>query len=189
MPIDALQLQLASAVQRFHSLERRIPEAEMPQTKLIGSLFKELQNALEEVRVAQEQLIEGRTRMEALQAELREQYQKYWELFDEMPQAYVVTRHDSTILEVNRAASALFNVSQRFLVGKTLSVFVSDDRVQWLGDVRRAAEAGGKLELSFRLRPRERAAIVVQARVAAEPTTLRWVITAAPKHAEPGPVS
>ena len=174
MPLDALQLQLTSAFQRFQSLQRRIPPD--GGTKLVASIFKELENALEEVRVAQEQLVESRNRMEALQSELTRQCQKYWELFDEMPQPYVVTKADSTILEVNRAASELFNVSQRFLVGKTLSVFVGDDRVRWLGEVRRVAETHQNLELAFRLRPRERAIVHVRARIAAQDSALRWVI-------------
>ena len=160
---------------RFQSLQRRIPEDGAP--KLVGNIFKELENALEEVRVAQEQLIESRHRMEMLQAELTRQCQRYWELFDEMPQPYLVTKPDSTILEVNRAASELFNVSQRFLVGKTLSVFVGEDRVRWLGEIRRVAETRQNLELAFRLRPRERASVSVRARVAAQESSLRWVIT------------
>jgi len=89
----------------------------------------------------------------------------------------VVTKADSTIVEANRAASELLNVSQRFLVGKTLSVFVGDDRVHWLGQVRRIAETRERLELAFRLRPREKAVVSVLARVAAEDSGLRWVIT------------
>ena len=84
-----------------------------------------------------------------------------------MPQAYVVTKGDSTITEANRAGSELFNVSQRFLVGKTLSVFVGEDRVRWLQRVRGVAESSGRLELTFQLRPRERAPLPVQARGAA----------------------
>jgi PAS domain S-box-containing protein len=177
--IESLHVQLASAMQRFNALQRRLPEQTAGPTKLIGRLFKELEDALEEVRVAQEQLIESRHRMESLQSELTQQYQKYWELFDEMPQPYIVTKADSTIVEANRAASELFNVSQRFLVGKTLSVFVGEDRVRWLDRIRGIAESNGRLELTFRLRPRERAAVTVHARVAADDSTLRWMINQA----------
>jgi two-component system, OmpR family, sensor histidine kinase VicK len=178
MAIDAMQAQLVSAVQRLSALQRRLPVDETAPPKLVERMLRELENALEEVRVSQDQLIDSRRQMEELQAELSRQYQKYWDLFDDMPQAYVVTRADSTILEANRAAGALFNVSQRFLVGKTLSVFVSDDRVTFLSRMTRLVADGGTFELEFRMRPRERAAIPVQARVAAESTTLRWVISA-----------
>src|SRR4029078_13271453 len=126
-----------------------------------------------ELRVQRTRAVRSRKRMAVRRGDLASQYRRYWQLFDDMPQPYVVTKPDSTILEVNRAASELFNVSQRFLVGKTLSVFVGQDRVLWLNDVRRAA-AGGTTELAFRLRPGERAAIPVTARIRAEGVTPRW---------------
>ena len=55
---------------------------------------------------------------------------------------------------------------------------VGEDRVRWLGEVRRVAETPRQnIEVSFRLRPRERAAVNVRARVAAQEASLRWVIT------------
>lgn len=178
MSIESLHVQLESAMQRFSALQRRIPEQTAGRNKLIGRLFKELRDALEVARVAQERLVEERHQMKTLQAELAQQYQKYWKLFDEMPQPCIVTKPDSTIIEANRAASELFNVSPRFLVGKTLSVFVGDDRVRWLDRIRGISESNGRLELTFRLRPRERAAVAVHARVVADESTLRWMISA-----------
>src|SRR5262249_25905896 len=134
MAIDALELQLASALQRYHTLQRRAETQQKDPGALTTRTLAELGTALEEIRVAQEQIVENRRRMESLQAELATQAAKYWELFDEMPDAYVVTRPDTTILEVNRAAAELFNVSQRFLVGKTLSVFICEDRGRFLDE-------------------------------------------------------
>src|SRR5690349_11114421 len=114
--MDALELQIASALQRYTALQRRATEERSDQSKLFGRALKELEGALEELRVAQEQLIESRNRMEQLQADLTQQYQKYWTLFDLLPQPCIVTRSDSTIVEANKAASELFNVSQRFLI-------------------------------------------------------------------------
>lgn len=138
----------------------------------------ELERALEEVRVAQEQIIENRGRMEGMQQELTQQYRKYWELFDEMPQAYVVTRPDTTITEANKAAAELLNVSQRFLVGKTLSVFVCENRSSFLEESS-GATAGSRLDLKFRLRPRERAPMDVSAQVTAGEDSLRWILRSA----------
>ena len=185
MPVDVLQVQLASAIQRFNSLRRRSSDREDSNGKLIGSALRELERALEEVRVAQEQLLENRSRMEALQADLAHQCRKYWQLFDEMPHAYLLTKADSTIVEANRAASELFNVSQRFLVGKTFSVFVGENRIKWLRDVSQVGDAAEPLELAFRLRPRERAPLPVRARIAREESLLRWVVTPDPRPALP----
>jgi len=173
--VDALELQLASALQRFHTLQRRA-ESTTDKGPLLSRTLAELSTALEEIRVAQEQIIENRRRMEVLQAELTAQMNKYWDLFDEMPEPYIVTRSDTTISEVNRAAAELLNVSQRFLVGKTLSVFVCEDRGRFLDESRRLAQDRGTAELRLKLRPRERAPLAVTARVRGDGTGLRWVL-------------
>jgi PAS domain S-box-containing protein len=173
--VDALALQLASAQQRFATLQRRA-SAETTESKLLPRALKEAENLLEVLRVAQEQLVEARERLDNVQGELTKQYEKYWELFDAMPDAYVVTKADSSILEANRAAAELFNVSQRFLVGKSLSVFVCQDRSAFLHALQSLAEDTRPMELSFRLRPRERAPFDVSATVRADAGSIRWVV-------------
>ena len=175
MAIDVLELQLASALQRFATLRRRVA-SDRDHAKLLGRALEELESALDMLRVAQEQIVEGRQRLEALQAELIRERARYWQLFDQMPQAYVVTEPSSVITEVNRAASQLFNVSQRFLVGKPLSVFVCENRDRFLSDISQIASEGRSGELTFKLRPRERAPLDVVAVVGADQTGLRWVI-------------
>lgn len=175
MGIDVLELQLVSALQRFATLQRRAA-SDRDHAKLLGRSLQELETALEEVRVAQEQLVDGRERLEAAQAELIRERQRYWQLFDEMPQAYIVTDPTSVITEVNRAGAQLFNVSQRFLVGKAMSVFVCEDRNRFLTEISRFAADGRPAELTFKLRPRERAPLDVLATVGADLNGLRWVL-------------
>ena len=179
MSLDALEMQLASAIQRFNTLQRRAASHKEPATLLARSLA-ELSTALEEVRVAQEQIVESRARMEQLQEELRDQAARYWQLFDEIPQPYVVTRADSIIVEANKAASQLFNVSQRFLVGKALSVFVCEDRGGFLQTSARVAGDSATAELRLKLRPRERAPLEVNATVSAAAGQLRWLLKQVP---------
>ncbi len=174
MALDALEVQLAAAVQRYNNLQRRA-DGHRDSAVLLGKTLAELGTALEEVRVAQEELVQSRTRMEQLQVELRQQYEKYWQLFDAMPEAYVVSKPNSTILEVNKAAAELFNVSQRFLVGKTLSVFVCEDRDRFLLASERAANDRTPFDLTIRLRPREKAPLQVHARVSGDDGSVRWV--------------
>ena len=179
MPVDTIELQLAAALQRYTALQRRA-DAHRDPSALLNKAFAELGTALEELRVAQEQLIENRMRMEQLQLELRQQSERYWQLFDEMPEAYVVTKPSTAILEVNKADAQLFNVSQRFLVGKALSVFVCEDRAQFLTAAGRVAEEGGSREMALKLRPRERAPLTIRARVAGDADGLRWILQPAP---------
>jgi len=168
-------------MQRYNTLQRRAETHREP-GELVNKTLAELGTALEEVRVAQEQLIESRARLEQVQTELRHQYEKYWLLFDAMPEPYVVTKPDSTILEVNKAGAQLFNVSQRFLIGKTLSVFVCEERTQFLAASARAASQDEPLELQLKLRPRERAPLIVTARVRGDASGLRWVLRPAAVH-------
>jgi PAS domain S-box-containing protein len=175
--VDSLELQLASALQRYHSLQRRAETLKESPALLMRSLA-ELGTALEEIRVAQDQILDNRRRLEELQAELAHQCARYWELFDEMPQPYVVTRADSVIVEVNRAGAELFNVSQRFLVGKAMSVFVCEDRSRFLTELTRIAGDRASSALNFKLRPRERAPLHVEAKVKGEASTVRWILSA-----------
>jgi PAS domain-containing protein len=176
MAVDALQLQIASALQRFANLQRRIDAEAGQSPKLLSRAVEDLKKALEEVQIAQDQLIENRLRLEQLQAELARERERYWRLFDEMPQPYVVTRPDSAILEANKAAADLLNVSQRFLVGKTLSVFVCEDRARFLTEIGRVMSESVPLELMLRVRPRERAPLDVSARVTGDGISLRWIL-------------
>lgn len=176
MSVNTIELQLASALQRFNTLQRRVGADSGPSSTLLSRALHELERALEEVRVAQEQLLESRGHLEEVQAELAEQYEKYWRLFDDMPQPYVVTGTDSTIAEANKAASELLNVSQRFLVGKPLSVFVCQDRGRFLEEATRATTGAGPIDLSIKLRPRERAPIDVAVTVSGGGGSLRWIL-------------
>jgi len=185
MAIDVLELQFVSALQRFAILQRQVA-GNRDHAKWLGRSLEELEGALEELRVAQEQLVEGRQRLEAAQAELARERERYWQLFDLMPQPYVVTEQSSVIVEVNRAGAQLFNVSQRFLVGKAMSVFVCEDRAGFLSEISRLTAVRGSADVAFKLRPRERAPLEVVATVCADATGLRWVIRladgAAPVH-------
>lgn len=186
MAVDSLELQLASALQRFQTLQRRA-ETQKESAALLARTLAELGTALEEVRVAQEQIVETRQRLHEAQSQLSDQRNKYWELFDEMPQPYVVTRTDSIIVEANRAGAALFNVSQRFLVGKAMSIFVCEDRSRFLTRLTHLGAEPEGSSLSFKLRPRERAPLVVEAKVKGDGSTLRWVLNPAARTSDQFP--
>jgi PAS domain-containing protein len=173
--LDSLEFRLTTAVQRFNTLQRRVDAEPAASSNLAARALRELERALAEVRVALEHLIDNRGRMEELHSELAQQYRKYAELFDEMPQPYIVTRGDTTITEANKAAAELLNVSPRFLIGKTLSVFVSENRAQFLQDCNRT-DALQSTDLRLRIRPRERAPMDVIATVRGSSDSLRWVL-------------
>ncbi len=175
MSIDALQLRLASAQQRFATLERRAG-ADQAESKLLPRALKEIESLIDDLRTAQDQLVENRRRCDELQEDLAHQRQRYWDLFEMFPDACVVTGGDSMIVEANRAAAELFNVSQRYLVGKHLSVFVCEDRAGFLRAIEWVTPEREPIHVQFRLRPRERAPLGVAAVVRADAGSLRWIV-------------
>jgi len=175
VPVDSLDLRLVAALQRLQALQRRA-DTDPDRGTLLPRALAELSTALAEMRLAQNQLIEHRHRIQELQTQLSDQQAKYWDLFDEMPDPCVVTRPDTTILEVNRAAAGLFNVSQRHLVGKPLSVYVCEDRARFVEESVRLAPKHDSVDLQLKLRPRERAPLAVHVRVRSDGASLRWIL-------------
>jgi PAS domain-containing protein len=180
MPVDALGLKLVSALQRYEALQRRADSNRDP-SEVLRRTLAELGAALAELRVAEERIDGYRGQVTELQRELAEQRARYSALFDLIPEAFVVAKPDTTILEVNGLGGDLFNVSPRFLVGKTLSVFVCEDRAAFVEASTRIARDGGAARLTLKIRPRERAPVTVDAHVSVDSGALQWIL----KTAEP----
>ena len=175
--MNANRLQLAPAFRRLATLQRRV---ETQHDTTVQQAVDELLRSLNELRGGQAQLLAQREEIEAVRAELRAERERYTQLFDSAPDPYLVTDAQLTILSANRAGAELFNISQRFLSGKALSVFLSKDRDRFIADAARLASAGESEEWSFGIRPRERAPLEVSARVvvhaAPEGVELHWVL-------------
>jgi PAS domain S-box-containing protein len=179
--VDTRHFQVASAVQKLTALQRRAgPASTAPTSRVFQEVLGELEHALEELQVTQQHLIEQRDELVAARHQLQIEREKYWQLFDGAPDAYVITTPDVQIVEANRAAADLLNISQRFLVGKNFSIFLCNDRTQLLAQALEIAQTRASANLSFSVRPRERAPFSVNARVvaAAEPVdaSLRWML-------------
>ena len=86
--------------------------------------FNEISTALEELQVAEEELRQQNSELADARALVEAERQRYQELFEFAPDGYLVTDGYAMIREANRAAAALLNVSQQFLVGKPLSNFI-----------------------------------------------------------------
>jgi PAS domain S-box-containing protein len=177
--IESLQVQLSTAMQRLASLQRRAEHLTPESPRLIQQTLEQLEFAIQQLRAAQEELEARRGELVALRGELEAERRKYWEFFDAAPEAYLVTSPDGEIIEANRAAAELLNISQRFLIGKNFTVFVCTDRVRIHGQAKRLAETGGSADWVFSVRPRERAPFQVACRVLASESgdrTLRWMV-------------
>jgi PAS domain S-box-containing protein len=101
-----------------------------PPIKLLPVAFKELGIASEELQVAVEELHQQNEELAAARMALEAECQRYQELFDFAPDGYLVIDAAGVIQEANRVAAKLLKVSQRFLVGKPLFIFLSENERQ-----------------------------------------------------------
>ena len=180
MSLDTLSVQIASAVQRFSALQRRAEQISPEPPRILQQALRELGQVLEELRSAQEHLTEQRHELVSIKHQLETERQKYWTFFDGAPDAFLVTTADVRIVEANHAAADLLNMSQRFLVGKNLSVFVCHERGLIMSQAMQLAQAGGYADWILNIRPRERAPFRVAARVVScvdsDTPSLRWML-------------
>lgn len=85
----------------------------------LGNTLQELQCALEEMRLKNEELAVNQLLLES-------ERQRYQELFDFTPHAYLVTDGAGVICEANQAAERLLGVRCDRLIGKPFIVFLAE---------------------------------------------------------------
>lgn len=111
--------------QRVQSLYQQAG-AHVRSDAVLDQAFEELAHALEELQAADQALRRQRDEWLNKQADLELESQRYKDLFEHAPAAYVVTSIDGAIRQANRAALALLDTSDRAIVGRSLAFFVPD---------------------------------------------------------------
>lgn len=91
---------------------------------LLPSVFKELAISSEELQVAAEEVSQQAEELATTRSQVEAERQRYKDLFDFMPNAYLVTDTNGKIQEANRAAATMLNVDQCYLMGKLLINFI-----------------------------------------------------------------
>jgi len=180
--MDAMYGRLEGLYQEAHSQE--LLSGSQP---FIVETFKELGTASEELQVACEELRQQNEALAAAREQLEAERQRYQDLFELAPNAYLVTDSEGVIQEANRAASQLFQVAQRFLIGKPIANFVPEPERRRLRTALLTIHQVGQLrESTFLFQPRQgspfTAAIVVasdlepQQNRGGQVGSLRWLI-------------
>jgi len=83
---------------------------------------------------------------------------RYRELFDEAPDAFIVTDQHGMVLEANKAAGHLLNTSSQFLTGHPIADFISQkERPSFRSDLNRGALAEQTQEWDVQMLPRNAA--------------------------------
>lgn len=128
MNVDMFSQQIEGVNRRLNELYQNANTTVKLQPELLPIAFKELGIVSEELQVAVEELQQQNEALAIARLEVEIQRQRYQELFDFAPHGYLVTDPSGTIQEANRAAANLLNISQQFLIGKPLIVFVTEEQ-------------------------------------------------------------
>ncbi len=153
------------------------PAPENTQDLLLA--LEELRTAEEELRGQQEELLFAQTQLEA-------ERERYRDLFENAPDAYIVTDSRGMIREANRATARLLGISHRYLQGKPLfHYFETTDLRAIRENIRDLWHTHAAREFLARLSPRGAPAFHVSITIAAitqpqaigeQCSGIRWLI-------------
>ncbi|MFB2968946.1 PAS domain S-box protein [Aerosakkonema sp. BLCC-F183] len=183
MNVDLFAKQIEAIHGRLYQLYEGANATPLPQPDLLPKAFKELGTASEALQIAAEELYQQNEELIEVRSQVEVERQRYMDLFEFAPDAYIVTDAQGKIREANRAACSLLNLTQKFLIGKPLIVFITEserwvfrselnriqqkDRVQEL-EVRMQARGGEQFDASVKIAP------VLDAE--GRPIALRWML-------------
>src|SRR5262249_31097376 len=100
------------------------PEGRAVADPALAEALGELSTTLEELQVADEELHAQNETLREARDTLEAERERYRSLFDFAPDAYLVTDGNGLVLEANRAALAMLNLSLPLFIGKPLAVYI-----------------------------------------------------------------
>ena len=149
-----------------------------------------MEHALTTCDALLQELAGSGTECERLRADVRAESAARDQLFDVMPMPCLVTDGVGIILEANRAAGALLNVSAKHLRDRQLLLFAADRDA--FADLMHRSMVGGEHRARVAMRPRERKPVAADVLVVplsgSEVGYCRWFLhvnrTTRPTHAD-----
>lgn len=123
-----LTQQIKAVRKRADALQNHAQRSPLPPSEILHDCLEELNTALEELRVAEEEVRQQNEELINIRTELETERQRYKELFDFAPDAYLVTNTEGKILEANRTATSLLKIPQKYLQGKLLINFIPENQ-------------------------------------------------------------
>ncbi|MBM0743984.1 PAS domain S-box protein [Phormidium sp. CLA17] len=116
--------QLNAVYRRVLSLHQQSDELPAAYQKILAEGFEELQAVLEELQTSEEEVrAQSEALIQAYQT-IEIERQRYQDLFEFAPDGYLVTDRAGKIQEANQVMAQMLKVSQEFLVGKPLLMFI-----------------------------------------------------------------
>lgn len=132
------------------------------QPELLEAL-EEFQTTIEELQVTEAELLQQNQELAAAREAIEAERQRYQDLFEFAPDGYLVINAEGKIQEANQAAAKMLNISQRYLIGKPLILFIAREfRQNFYTELRRwfpgqgfpRLTPAGLQEWELRLQPR-----------------------------------
>lgn len=125
--------QIEAAQVRMTSLVEQAAQGRYLSDPIIDVLFHDLSRHLEELTVIDEELREQSQMILTARANMDLEHQRYRDLFEFAPYAYIVTDQSGIIREANQAATELLWAPVSDLLGKSLGRFIAtSDRANYL---------------------------------------------------------
>lgn len=155
---------------------RSVPDVGRP---IVQESLIHLASTLEELRVSEEELRSQADTLAESHFDLEAELRRYRDLFQQAPDAYLVTDPDGVIREVNQAAAALLGARTEYLAGKPFAVFVhEEDRRGFRRQLAWARETGKLAGWQLRLVSRAGATLRLEISIAAGDGggELRWIL-------------
>lgn len=118
MKRDAYDERIGALLERLGELQEQVSLKAGLEVPVTAAVLQELANTVEELQVADEELREANTSLVLSR-------QRYRELFDFAPDAYLVTNNDGIILNANHAAAALLRTPREDLETKPLTRYLA----------------------------------------------------------------
>ncbi len=183
MAVDKFAELIKFLRQRTAALCQRASESPSSPPDRVEDAFEELTATLEELQATEEELRHQNQELASTRVSLEAERQRYRDLFEFAPDAYLVTDAAGTIREANRTAAYLLGVEQRFLTGKPLAVFVVEEsRLSFQAELNRQHQEDRVREWEVQMRSRQGTVFDAAVTVAAVrdgggvPVTLRWLL-------------
>jgi PAS domain S-box-containing protein len=149
---DVMDRRLARLRERVASW--KLTEA---QKRVLDEGYQDLNTALEELHVTQEELQQQNDALAAAHEQIVAERHRYRELFDFAPDAYLVTDGAGLITEANQFAAVMLNLDVRLFRGKPLITFIDrPDREAFRRQIFSGRRAEFPQNLSLRIKPRRK---------------------------------
>jgi two-component system, cell cycle sensor histidine kinase and response regulator CckA len=191
MNYQKFEQKLVEARQKLQIIHYKAQTAPRKMEQWEANAIAELAYAVEELDVAMEELRLQNEELGATRHQLELERQRYQELFNLAPEAYIVTDERAIIQEANYAAAILLNARQKNLIKKPLDIFIPLQkrdvfRDRWLKAIKLMSAAQDDatnkpfINGEICLQPREKEAIPVTISVSASrdrrgAISLRWL--------------